>query len=97
MLVAGQLVSSFSSLMLVSVTFFSEVWFSHRERATATAFTAVVGPNVSTQRISYLSSSIRYRFNLHHAEYVAVPARSAHNNKLSLLRAKFIVFIVLIL
>lgn len=45
-LVTGQLVSSFSSLMLVSVTFFSEVWFSPTERVIATAFSAVIGPKV---------------------------------------------------
>ena len=45
-LVVGQLVSSFSSLMLVSVTFFSAVWFSHTERTTSTAISAVVGPQV---------------------------------------------------
>ena len=50
-LVAGQLVSSFGALMLVSVTFFSEVWFSHRERATSTAFSAVIGPSVSTKKM----------------------------------------------
>ena len=32
--------------MFVSVTFFSEVWFSHRERALSTAVSAIVGPKV---------------------------------------------------
>ena len=45
-LVAGQLVTTFSSLMFVSVTFFSEVWFSPTERALSTAVSAVVGPKV---------------------------------------------------
>ena len=38
--------TTFSSLMFVSVTFFSEVWFSPTERALSTAVSAIVGPKV---------------------------------------------------
>ncbi len=56
LLMAGQIVSSFNGLMEGSVTLLSETWFSSSERATATALSASISPQVHIERATLASS-----------------------------------------